>query len=98
MLMMQPAAVGTMGAGVFGVAQLAVENVTGGTPTGIEQYFLQLGAVGLAIAVGFWLIRRYDARSDAAAHEALTQLERERAAHEATRQMLMNLLKEQHDK
>ena len=68
-----------------------------------DPFWTQLGGVSLAIGVGFWLIRRADARSDSAAQiserlfEAERQrhheeLERERAAHHHTRELLMKCL------
>ena len=70
-----------------------------------DAFWTQLGGVSLAIAVGFWLIRRYDARSDSAlqASERMfeaerqrhhEELERERAAHQATRELLIKLARE----
>lgn len=71
-----------------------------------DTFWTQLGGVSLSIAVGFWLIRRADARSDSAtqATERLfeterqrhyEELEQERAAHQATRELLMKCLREE---
>ena len=91
-MMVPSTAVGLLGAGTMGAANVAYSLLSQTPPESTQSYFFQLGAVGLAIGVGFWLIRRYDERADRAAATAQQLLAEEHAAHEVTRKQLLECL------
>lgn len=88
-------AVGAAGAAVVGAGNMLAQTEPA------TNIFLQMGGVGLALGVGFWFIRRGDARDEkisAEHHLELEahhlELEAERAAHEITRKALIETLKD----
>lgn len=76
-----------LAAGVYGAAALGQQATTTGND--IEGLLFQAGGVGVALGVGWWMIRRSDTREDRAAAAAAALLAEEKAAHERTRAQLV---------
>lgn len=89
--MIPPGAIGALSAAAVGSVQIAQ------TGTSSENLFVQMGGVGLALGVGMYFIRRSDRRDDVREAQHHTELELERAAHEETRKLLIEAIREMRD-
>lgn len=70
---------------VYGTGNLIGQTAPSGS---VENILVQSTGVGLALATGVWLLRRYDARSDVAQSRADRLLKAEQDAHRETMRLL----------